>query len=143
MEVDTHAFSSIAVNECGWSTSRPGRFKPVKQQRYPLNIKLSGPLFFKRKILVSTRIRTSYRRIVPMPRYPGSFYSRRENFSKTGHEHPTPPPPPLPPHQPLRLSAETAKSKIPDLQLRLKANTSNKTTDYVGNKHQSRDASSK
>ena len=51
LEVHTHAFLSLAVKGCGWSTSRPGRFNPGKRW-YPLNIRLRGLLFLREKFFI-------------------------------------------------------------------------------------------
>jgi len=62
-----HSFLNTTPDGGEWLASRPGRFTPDKERRYPLNRRLGGPQsrfrgFVKRyKFLVPTGIRTPNR----------------------------------------------------------------------------------
>ena len=42
-EVQLHSFVTSALDKGEWSNSRPDRFTPEKELRYPLNTRLGGP----------------------------------------------------------------------------------------------------
>ena len=90
-EVDPRSFVIAVVDGGDWSTSRPGRFIPGKQTRYPFSRRLFmacrqfGPFWRKQKSHVSAGIWIVYRPIckgkaIPLQAWTGRWGSRKLRF---------------------------------------------------------------